>query len=256
MVFLLDLLLINPFAVGFSIIFLMFCDLYLTRFGFRLSLQGYQNYIEFEIYELNPRYQQMIHQNLPIPLKEILFRLILGFLIFFGLFNIFSSNGHPSSIPPLVDLSLGFILLGYFTIILRHLQNIAIFNFVNKNPESLSGHVRLTAYYSYQTSAIAMGIYGFLWLILFMLFNRLFFLGGSIFTLIFALWWHRKPRQTFPQETSILSEYNQQSAVDKEPNYCINCGVPRPNKAKYCGYCGAKQSPLELSEEQQKRTLS
>lgn len=243
MVSLLDLVLVNPFLTGFFVFFLLFCDLYLARVGFRLSLQEYRNYIEFELYETTQRYRHM-QQNSSIHIKEIVVRGIAGFLVFVSMFFYFIPE-PPYLLPPWMELILGCILLGYFTLVLDRLEKIAIYKFVRKNPESLSGHIRLTASYSYHSSAISTAIDGCLWLILFIFLNRTFFLGGSLYAFLLALRWHR---QGITQKTSKIFPSEDKQQISEDTEYCIHCGAQKPSEAKFCGNCGASYSSTELSE--------
>lgn len=181
----LNLWLSNPLLVGGTVILMIYLDVSMTRYGYKLSQQGYNTFFKQDIYELNVEAQEAIHENKPIK-RKIKMIWILSFLgsVFLSWFL---SSTHSWSSILIIEVFFGFIFLMYFPIILNHLENIRTFKLIRDNPSLLSGQLQFTTSYLYRISRQNRVIFAVLWLSLFILFWEPFFLGGFLVTFVLRL---------------------------------------------------------------------
>jgi hypothetical protein len=121
----------------FIIPVMMLADYFLTVWGAILSEKKYQQHFKIENYELNPLWQKSIAQKKWFNLKHLAIVLIITFFCFIW------SNGWKDPDP----FSEG--LFGYFTILFAsiigiHLANILTFDFIIRNPDSISGEIKMS----------------------------------------------------------------------------------------------------------------
>jgi hypothetical protein len=182
----LNLWLSNPIMVGGTVILMIYLDVSMTRYSYKLSQQGYNTFFQHDIYELNVEAQEAIHENKPIK-KKIKRKWFLLFLVSVFLSWILSPTHSWSSYPILliIEFFFGIIFLMYFPVILNHIENIRIFKLIRDNPSLLSGQVQLSTSYLYRISRQTRVKFAVLWLVLFILFWEVFFLGGFLGTLLF-----------------------------------------------------------------------
>ncbi|MHA1945627.1 MAG: zinc ribbon domain-containing protein [Candidatus Hodarchaeales archaeon] len=132
------------------------------------------------------------------------------------------------------EIFLGYIFLLYFAVNIRHISNIGIFKLMRDHPSLLSGQLHFTTPFLYRISRISNLIFAIVWIILFFLFGRVFFLGG------FIGMFHLNRTMT---KWSNKASYN----VIK---YCGNCGKNLIDiTSQFCGFCGTPiHRPRESTE--------
>ena len=167
---------------------MMFADYFLTIYGAIKHNQKYSEHFKTEHYELNPKWQQDVKKIKWLNLKHI----ALTLLVTIALVYIFETFHLPSN---LIKTLIGCILVLYAMIIGRHISNILIFSYLNRNPGHISGEVRMThqfvLYLSFfQTVMVLIPI------ILLAIFSNSFFAyggaGGIILFLLVNFNWIRK----------------------------------------------------------------
>ncbi|MFW9992321.1 MAG: hypothetical protein ACFFD4_09765 [Candidatus Odinarchaeota archaeon] len=209
---LLDILLRNPFVAGTVISVLMLSDLYLTRYSNRLRFKGYNDKIESEVFELNTRQQDLIYENLPVPVKMIVFRIFAGLLVV-AIFLLLSwgrdtdsflSSPYASS----YEWFIGLVILVYADTNFIHLRNVALFKYISANPGTITGKIRMSARYAYfQTTIGHLGL-SLLWFTSYLLTDRPIFLGGAtgeLFQMIFMVFWYKSYQKKKKQQEEVTS---------------------------------------------------
>ncbi|MCH8906605.1 MAG: hypothetical protein IH840_05910 [Candidatus Heimdallarchaeota archaeon] len=175
-----DFLLDHPYLITIILILYFALDWKLTRYSYDLYKSGYSNHIEIRVFELNPRYKTIIEENLPIARREIFARILLAILV--GILIVLVGS---FSIDPLFEFALGTFSLIFFGLIIQHIQNIQIFKTYKNNPKGLSGKVRIGRIISYGSSKAIRLSFMVIWLTVFLLTLRIFFLGGLLVEIIF-----------------------------------------------------------------------
>ncbi|HSG31910.1 MAG TPA: hypothetical protein VLB82_10230 [Thermodesulfobacteriota bacterium] len=171
---------------------MMFADYFLTILGAIKIEQGYSKHFKTEHYELNPQWQQDVKEIKWFNIKHI----IVTILVTIGLGYIFESFYLPYA---LIKMLIGCILVLYAMIIGRHITNLLIFSYVNRNPGHISGEVNMThefvLYLSlFQTVMVLVPI------ILIAIFSNSYFsyggaIGITLFILVNYQWIRKANRQ-------------------------------------------------------------
>lgn len=169
---------------------LFISDLLLTLKGARLLKQGAGKYFQFEgSYELNPFHQKQIDQ-----LKTFSPRFFAALILSSGLLGFLGwYNRGPGQVPHATEFALGAMYLIEAAIHVRHFRNIYSFRRVIDS-EGAAGTMRVSRSLSYGVSSVEFAAYGVLFLGLFWLTDRAFFLGGCVTCLLTAAKdaWHSK----------------------------------------------------------------
>ncbi len=116
---------------------MMFADYFLTILGAIKIEQGYSKHFKTEHYELNPQWQQDVKQIKWFNVKHI----TVTILVTISIVYIFESFDLPYE---LIKGFIGCILVLYAMITGRHITNLLIFLYVNRNPGHISGEVNMT----------------------------------------------------------------------------------------------------------------
>ena len=112
-------------------------DYFLTLAGTVLEDKKFGNHFKTEHYELNPVWQSVVAEKKWFNPKHLLLTIIEIIAIVF----IIEFSDMPET---LVDVVLGFFLVGYGILIGRHLNNILTFLHVLRKPGDISGQVSIT----------------------------------------------------------------------------------------------------------------
>ncbi len=115
---------------------LMLLDYYLTLLGFVLYQRHYEKHIEMEQYELNPSFQACIRSKKYYSLRH------LGFVLLMLAMAI-TINYSFKKRDAFIDGILGALFAVYSIVIGSHIASILTFRKLGKNPESITGHVRI-----------------------------------------------------------------------------------------------------------------
>ena len=116
---------------------MMLADYFLTVWGAILSEKKYQQHFKIENYELNPLWQKSIAQKKWFNPKHLaIVALVIGICFIW-------SDGWTGS-DPLSDGLFGFLAVFFASVIGTHLANILTFSFLIRNPESISGEVKMS----------------------------------------------------------------------------------------------------------------
>ena len=79
----------------------------------------------------------------------------------------------------------GGLIIRQFAVIIRHLRNINLFYYANKQ-KGLSGNIVYQRWFSYRISAVELILFAGLFVLIYLLTGSLSFLGGATFTFITA----------------------------------------------------------------------
>jgi len=161
-----------------SIPVMMITDYYLTLLGKRSRDSVYFQHIASEEYELNPAWQKDINRFRLFNYKHILTVILVTGYFYFAALLIRQSW---------FDILFGALFNLYAYIIMRHLNNIFIFRYVNKNPDLMSGkttvahlfNLKMSQYQSFTTALVLLLIFGWT--------QSWFLLGGGCGLLLFSL---------------------------------------------------------------------
>jgi len=151
---------------------LMLSDYYLTIFSYVLFNKKYSEYVRFEQYELNPRFQKAINKKEIINVKHLCATLIItGFAIYIA---------EISPVPhEFVSVILGCLLTIFSVVVGRHIANILLFVYVIKNPNTIKGKIE----YTYEATIFISMFYSLIpliALIIICIYERSLFALGSI----------------------------------------------------------------------------
>ncbi len=198
MITLIDWLLDMPLLTGITAMVISILDMYLTMYNVRLYDQYYKKYMELEVTELNPRYQEIVHQRLPIPKKEVGKRIIVGIMVSTGALIIRSGISYPEDqvLWMFYELLYGAVTLGLSVIIIRHVKNTFYYYTVKRNPQAFEGSLRVSSTISFSVAQHETVLLMSCWFIAFILVNRVFFLGATLSPLLIVILTRRWQKKT------------------------------------------------------------
>jgi hypothetical protein len=150
---------------------LMFSDYYLTLLGKKLRDNVYLQHISTEEYELNPVWQKDINK-----FKMFNYKHVLAVILITGYFYFASLVLRDSWYYGIY----GALFTMYAYIIMRHLNNILIYRFANRNPNLFSGKATYGLLFSLNLSKYQSFTYSVFMLALFAWTQSWFILGGAI----------------------------------------------------------------------------
>ena len=166
------------------IIILMLLDYFLTLKGLKAYKKSYSKFVEFESYELNPIVKESISKgvyNLKHLLSMVLVSLLVYVVHYLSFNNLFGFQIGTFFFTQVMIFSMGVYMNS------RHIQNLIIFNWVDKDPSMLSGKIKQKNIFSLK-ALIAQSIGLFLILIFIFIFvQNMFTLGFSLGPLIVLL---------------------------------------------------------------------
>ncbi|MFX0087754.1 MAG: hypothetical protein ACFFAU_19035 [Candidatus Hodarchaeota archaeon] len=226
-----ELWLSNPLLAGGTFVIFFFLDVKLTRLNFSLSQREYRKHVKHEVYELNPFHQEEIHQNKP--LKRATW--VLWGLIFLVVVFISSMYTSPYADRALIECGIGVLFFLYFEVILNHLASLVHFRFFMENPDVIQGEIVYSAVISYGTKQKVAFHNGLFWVIVFLLVNQPFFLGGFLGAIV-KVWITRQ------WGSRVIDQINKGefTPLTTEEDVCPICKKKRHPLATYCTFCGVK----------------
>ncbi|MFW9905769.1 MAG: hypothetical protein ACFFFH_15660 [Candidatus Thorarchaeota archaeon] len=181
MVVILDIWLMNPLLVGGSLIALMYVNMYLLKYSNTLRKLGYILHFKQPFYVSNPSQREIIEENRQITLRHWKTRITqivvviifsLTYSITFPIFNL--------QVNLISETILGFFIGSYINSILQLLGNIYLFRFITNYPQSLKGKVTISDHYLYRGLKQGLILNVFIWLLIFIFVERVFFLGACL----------------------------------------------------------------------------
>jgi hypothetical protein len=155
-------------------------DFLLTMLSAHLYRQGAKEHIVYEQgLELTPYYQKDVAQRRLLSPRFLLAFVLTGALLWLAgiLFR---------SLPFFFELLLGGWFLAEAVVLSRHLRNLFFF-FNLKFGGGVTGQLRYAMWFTYRVSAVEFLTYALLYLVCYLLFRRMFFLGGLLSTSAAAL---------------------------------------------------------------------
>lgn len=161
----------------------MFLDYFLTIKGFRLYKQKYSKFIEAESYELNPNFKKSVNArkyNFLHLIGVIFVSAFIYAIYYLGTNNIFYFT--KSSF--FTCQGMLFSIFGFIN--MRHIQNIMIFKFVNKNPSMLSGKLKQKNSFTIYASRISTFTFSIFLFFVFLLVPTSFTFGLALGLFLFS----------------------------------------------------------------------
>jgi hypothetical protein len=119
---------------------LLLVDYFLTVGGSKLATRKYTQHFKFEHYELNPLWQKSISQGKWLNLRHLLMVVIAGFICF-----VWADGWTEESAPS--EAALGAVLMLYSTILAAHVGNFLTFWRMMRNPDEVTGEIKLAHKY-------------------------------------------------------------------------------------------------------------
>lgn len=197
MYMLLDSLLDSPIIISIIAAILMILDMKLTQKGYAVAQEGYNDHFETPHYEMNPRYQELIHDQKDLPKRTYLARIsiagALGVLVYIIRLPFFNETRAISE--KIIEFVVGGFLLLYLMINLNHLTNLYTFRYIRNHPEAIEGSLKMNEKYSYATTRRNYFNFIIIWIVVYILTGRLFFFGGvveQIILIFFSYRWEEK----------------------------------------------------------------
>ena len=114
---------------------LMFSDYYLTIWGIKLRNKGHSNYFEIENYELNPFWQNDIHDQKMFNMRQVTITIATS-CFFVYVFEYADLNSY------LKEGLLGLLLAHYGMLTGRHFSNLLIYSYTIQHPNNLNGKIK------------------------------------------------------------------------------------------------------------------
>jgi archaellum biogenesis protein FlaJ (TadC family) len=176
---LIDTIVANPWLVALSWGMLSLFDFSATM----VYSKAYRDFLSENIkyeggMELNPVFEQDVRQLRWFSPRYFTLMLLVAFLIAFV----------GSWMPRLsFELLAGTALLLVFVVDLRHIENLSTVWFMRSDPDSFKGKVEQSYALSQRRVAVATFNIGLLYLVIHFLVGRVFFLGGAVICVLFAV---------------------------------------------------------------------
>jgi hypothetical protein len=185
---------------------LYLADYFQTLRGARLYHAVGKQYTVLEgSYELTPFFQPDIDN-----LRTISLRLLMMLLASLIILIILGWLASVIGVPEIFSLGAGGLILRSLVVHIRHIRNIASFKYVARHPDQIHGRLEYSRPLLLWNSAVDLGAFGGLFLIVFALTGSWFVAGGSLGCLAIAarmLLWRRKAAPA-PVKTTKVAEPN------------------------------------------------
>jgi membrane-anchored glycerophosphoryl diester phosphodiesterase (GDPDase) len=176
---LIDTIVANPWLVALSWGMLSLFDFSATMVYSKAYRDFLSENIEYEGgMELNPVFEQDVRQLRWFSPRYFILMLLVAFLI------AFVGSWMPK---PWFELLAGTALLLVFVVDLRHIENLSTVWFMRSDPNGFKGKVEQSYALSQRRVAVATFNIGLLYLVIHFLVGRVFFLGGAVICVLFAV---------------------------------------------------------------------
>jgi hypothetical protein len=175
-----EALLFNPLLTALLWMLVYFSDRMLTIYTVRLFNANIKKYAEYEGgMELTPLWRKEVAEGRWISLRFVVLLALTGGIVYL-IGALFQDE------PYFYELFLGGWLLLEAAIHIRHVRNITTY-WNMAHTSDVQGFIRYPLWLSYRVSAVEMLVYFVFFLALFILFRRMFFLGGTVAALGLAI---------------------------------------------------------------------
>ena len=191
---LIDLLVASPWLVALLWAFLSIFDFSATMLFSKMYRDFLSNTVHYERgVEMNPHFEKDVQQVKWFNPRYIF--LMLGFTLLLGI----TGSWFPSGV---FELVAGTALLLLLVVDFRHIENLSLAWFLKIDPDGIKGKIEQSYKMSQQRVAVYTFNAGALYLIVFLLTGRVFFLGGTIVSVLLSLRQFLLSRKKLPKQSS------------------------------------------------------
>jgi len=192
---LIDLLVASPWLVALSWAILSIFDFSATMLFSKAYREFLSNTVQYERgVEMNPLFEKDVQQVKWFSPRYIF--LMLGVTLLIGI----TGRWFP---PRTFELLAGTAILLVLAVDLRHIENLSLVWFLRSDPEGFKGKIEQS--YKLSQRRVALNVFntGILYLIVFLLTGRVFFLGGTIVSVLLAIRHFLLSRRELPRQSSV-----------------------------------------------------
>ncbi len=187
----LDIWLLNPYIVFLTQILLIYINFNLLKYAVQLRNSKnsvYSKHYAAPFYVLNPSQRGIIGKDEPLTLTIWLTWITQTFFVVLG--SILYSIHWP--IQEIVfslcgELVVGLITGRYLRSILTNISNIYLFRMFNAHPQAIKGRIQISTKYLFSDIRNQLVLTAGVWFLIFLLVERIFFLGGSLETILIVI---------------------------------------------------------------------
>jgi len=192
---LIDTLVQNPWLVALSWAFLSLFDFSATM----LYSKAYRDFLSSTVkyergVEMNPLFEKDVKQLRWFSPRYFLLMSGVTFLIGF------TGRWFPAKT---FEMLAGTVILLVLVIDLRHIENLSFVWFLKSDPGGFKGQIEQSYKLSQRRVAVNAFNTGVLYLIVFLLTNRIFFIGGTIVSVVLAIRHFLLSRRKLPEKLSV-----------------------------------------------------
>jgi len=192
---LIDTLVESPWLVSLSWAVLSIFDFFATM----LYSKAYRDFLSSTVYyergvEMNPMFEKDVRQLRWFSPRYLI--LMLGVALLIGLAGMW----FPAKT---FEILAGTAILLVLVIDLRHIENLSFVWFLKTDPEGFKGKIEQSYKLSQRRVAVNAFNTGVLYLIVFLLTGRVFFIGGTIVSVLLAIRHFLLSRRKLPEKLSV-----------------------------------------------------
>lgn len=192
---LIDLLVASPWMVALSWAILSIFDFSATMLFSRAYREFLSATVQYERgVEMNPLFEKDVQQVKWFSPRYIV--LMLGVTLLIG----FTGNWLP---PKTFEMVAGTAILLVLVVDLRHIENLSFVWFMKSDPEGFKGKIAQSYKLSQRRVAVSVFNTGVLYLIVFLLTGRVFFIGGALVSVLLAIRHFLLSRKKLPKQSSV-----------------------------------------------------
>lgn len=159
----------NIYFVMGLIFCIMILDYALTLVGQKHYKLYYKQHMDIESYELNPIWKKSIRE------VKYDYRHLIGVVFILILIIYIHYYGRSRN---LYEFMVGLVVVLYTAVLSKHIQNIAMYKFIGRHPESVEGKVQINMNLSYHTSMMFYVSFLLLLVVILLFTQTIFILGG------------------------------------------------------------------------------
>jgi hypothetical protein len=192
---LIDRLVENPWLVALSWAVLSLFDFSATMVFAKAYRDFLSSTLKYERgVEMNPMFEKDVNQLRWFSPRYFILMPVAAFLIGFA------GTWFP---PKLYELLAGTAILLVLVVDLRHIENLSFVWFLKSDPESVKGQIEQSYKLSQRRVAVNAFNTGILYLIVFLLTGRIFFIGGTVVSVLLAFRHFLISRRKLPEQISV-----------------------------------------------------
>ena len=171
-----------PLVIGL-VVAIFFTDYSLTHLGARASERVRDRWSVEGSYEMNPSWERQIDSGRWFGWRVVAVPALLAIALV--AVRVLAEGEGYWMVPGSFGLAAGTMLLLQAPVLMVHGANLLSFHDL-ADPTAIEGGIRYSRWYIYRQAALLIGAWGFLWLLLWLPSQQLFFLGGAASCLGFA----------------------------------------------------------------------